>query len=140
MEDAENLILIKIHILKAMFKNFPAEDVDEECINIEEIAESDYEKKLEVTKNIVLEIATDILGLLRKHNARMQTQRKEWWEAQKKGFIDEFKAHKRLVKQAVKRAKENEEVCLIKCEDKLIEIPDNELEDEESSYKCWRKA
>ena len=46
MEDAENLILSKIRCLKAIFKNFSAEDVDEECINIEEIAESDYEKEL----------------------------------------------------------------------------------------------
>merc|ERR1719233_2287911 len=28
---------------------------------------------------------------------------------------------------------QTEEVCLIKCEDKLVEIPDNEFEDEESS-------
>ena len=107
MEDAENLILIKIRCLKAIFKNFSAEDVDEECINIEEIAESDYEKKLEVTKNIVLEIATDILGLLRKHNARMQDQRKEWWKAQRNGIIDEFKAHKRQSRQL---SEEREEI------------------------------
>ena len=37
----------------------------------------------------------------------MQTQRKEWWEAQKKSILDEFKAHERLVKAAVKRVKGN---------------------------------
>ena len=107
MEDAENLILIKIRCLKAIFKNFSAEDVDEECINIEEITELDYKKDLEEIHILVLGIAADIIGLLRKHNARMQTQRKEWWKAQRNGIIDEFKAHKRLVKAAVKRANEN---------------------------------
>ena len=73
MEDAENLILSQIRLLKAIFKNFSAEDVDEE------IAESEYKKDLEEIHNVVLEIAADIIGLLREHNARMQTQRKEWW-------------------------------------------------------------
>ena len=55
MEDAENLILSQIRLLKAIFKNFSAEDVDEECINIEEIAESEYKKDLEEIHNVVLE-------------------------------------------------------------------------------------
>ena len=112
MEDVEKAILIKIPILKAKLKNFSAEDVDEECIEV--IAESE----LEDIENVVLEIAADIIGLLREYggehriptceyNARMPTQRKEWWEAQMDGIINEFKAHKRQVKAAVKRAKEN---------------------------------
>ena len=112
MEVVEKAILIKIPILKAKLKNFSAEDVDEECIEV--IAESE----LEDIENVVLEIAADIIGLLREYggehriptreyNARMPTRRKEWWEIQKKGIIDEVKAHKRLVKAAVKRAKEN---------------------------------
>ena len=107
MEDVERAILIKIPILKAKLKNFSAEDVDENCINVEEIAVSEYEEKLEDIKSILLEIAADIIGLLREYNARMQTQRKEWWEAQMDGIIDEFKAHKRQVKAAVRRAKGN---------------------------------
>ena len=75
MEDAENTIFTQIRLLK----NFFAEEVDEECINIEEIAKSEYEKELEDIQNFVLEIAADIIGLPREHNTRMQTQRKEWW-------------------------------------------------------------
>ena len=60
MEDVEKAILIKIPILKAKLKNFSA-DVDEECI--EKIAESE----LEDFKNVVLEIAVDIGGLLREY-------------------------------------------------------------------------
>ena len=118
MEDVEKAILIKIPILKAKLKNFSAEDVDEKCINVEEIAASEYEKKLEDIQNVLLEIAADIIGLLREYggehriptreyNARMPTQRKKWWETQKRGIIDEVKAHKRLVKAAFKRAKGN---------------------------------
>ena len=102
MEVVEKAILIKIPILKAKLKNFSAEDVDENCINVEEIAVSEYEEKLENIKNVVLEIAADIFGLLREYggehriptreyNARMPTPRKEWWEGQKKGIIDEVK-------------------------------------------------
>ena len=90
--DAKKTIISQLHVLKAMFKNFYAED-DEEYINI--------------IQNLVLGIAADIISLLREHNARMQTQRKEWWKAQRNGIIDEFKAHKRLVEAAVKRAKGN---------------------------------
>ena len=90
--DAKKTILSRLHVLKAMFKNFSAED-DEEYINI--------------IQNLVLGIAADIISLLSEHNARMQTQRKEWWQAQGNGIIDEFNAHKRQVKAAVKRAKEN---------------------------------
>ena len=122
MKNAENLILSQIHCLKAIFKNFSAEDVDEECINIEEIAESDYKKDLEEIHILVLGIAADIIGLLRKHNARMQTQRKEWWKAQRNGIIDEFKAHKRLVKAAVRRAKGN-----------LMDSTSNSLSSQESN-------
>ena len=90
--DAKKTIISQLHVLKAMFKNFYAED-DEEYINI--------------IQNLVLGIAADIISLLREHNARMQTRRKEWWQAQGSGIIDEFKAHKILVKAAVKRANEN---------------------------------
>ena len=90
--DAKKTIIYQLHVLKAMFKNFSAED-DEEYINI--------------IQNLVLGIAADIISLLREHNARMQTQRKEWWQAQGNGIIDEFKTHKILVKAAVKRANEN---------------------------------
>jgi len=107
MEDAEKAILIKISILKAKLKNFSAEDVDEKCINIEEIAVSEYEEKLEDIKDFLLEIVANIIGLLRVYSTSMQHQRQEWWEAQEKGIIDEVKAHKKLVKAAVKRANEN---------------------------------
>ena len=90
--DAKKTIIYQLHVLKAMFKNFSAED-DEEYINI--------------IQNLVLGIAADIISLLREHNERMQTQRKEWWQAQGNGIIDEFKTHKILVKAAVKRANEN---------------------------------
>ena len=90
--DAKKTIISQLHVLKAMFKNFYAED-DEEYINI--------------IQNLVLGIAAEIISLLREHNARMQTRRKEWWQAQGSGIIDEFKAHKILVKAAVKRANEN---------------------------------
>ena len=93
MEDAEKAILIKIPILKAKLKNFSAEDVDEKCINIEEIAVSEYEEKLEDIKDFLLEIAADIRGLLREYSASMQPQRKEWWEARKKSIINVWKSH-----------------------------------------------
>ena len=88
MEVVEKAILMKIPILKAKLKNFSAEDVEENCINVKEIAVSDYEEKLEDIQNVLLEIAADIIGLLREYgaehriptreyNARMPTRRKE---------------------------------------------------------------
>ena len=110
-----------------MFQNFSAENVDEE---IAKCAESE----LEDVQNYVLEIAADIIGLLREYggedriptreyrDARMPTQRKEWWKAQRNGIIDEFKAHKRLVKAAVRRAKGN-----------LMDSSSNSLSSQESN-------
>ena len=78
MEDVEKAILIKIPILKAKLKNFSAEDVDENCINVEEIAVSEYEEKLEDIKNVVLEIAADIIGLLREYGGEDRIPTREY--------------------------------------------------------------
>ena len=144
MEDAENLILSQIRLLKAMFQNFSAENVDEE---IAKCAESE----LEDVQNYVLEIAADITGLLREYggedriptreyrDAGMPIQRKEWWKAQKKSIFDEFKAHERLVKAAVNdkniARKEDYEVV-----EKVKDDLDNVQLSEINQYKLKKSA
>ena len=107
METEEGAILQKCEFLQTKLQLFSAHDVDEDCINLKDIDDSEYKKKLQDIQNVFLEVDDNINGLLRKHNASMQPQRKEWWEAQKKGIFDEVKAHERLVKAAVTRVKGN---------------------------------
>ena len=107
METEESAILQSCDLLQSKLRVFSAQDVDENCINLKEIDDSEYKKELKDIRNVFHEIDVNISKLLREYSATMQPQRKEWWETRKKSIFDEVKAHERLVKAAVTRVKGN---------------------------------
>ena len=72
METEESAILQSCDLLQSKLRVFSAQDVDENCINLKEIDDSEYKKELKDIRNVFHEIDVNISKLLREYSAVMQ--------------------------------------------------------------------